>query len=65
LSIENHALFFYQKKEINTFLGDIVKHVGSEKDRTAVYPSLLSIVDKVLLYITDFAVLFGLVSSQP
>ena len=50
----------FTKKEINTLLGDIVKHVQTDRIFEHFYPQLQSIISKVLIYITDFNMLFSM-----
>ena len=50
-----------QKKEINTLIGDIIQHVQPDRKFENFYPQLHSIVAKILIYITDFNVLFSMV----
>jgi hypothetical protein len=50
----------FTKKEVNTLLGDIIKHVQPDRAFENFYPQLQSIVSKILVYITDFNVLFSM-----
>ena len=51
-----------QKKEINTLLGDIIRHIQPDRIFESFYSQLQSIASKILIYITDYSVLFSLVS---
>ncbi|KAG1676021.1 UPF0505 protein C16orf62 [Nymphon striatum] len=48
------------KKEVNTFLSDIIKHVTPDRAFEKHYQQLYSIVDKILSHIHDFAILFSM-----
>lgn len=52
------------KKEINTLVGDIIRHVQPDRIFEKFYPQLQSIVSKILVYVTDFSVLFSMVRVQ-
>jgi hypothetical protein len=54
----------FTKKEINTLLGDIIKHIQPDRLFENFYPQLQSIVSKILVYITDFSLLFSLVKIE-
>ncbi len=49
-----------QKKEVNTLLGDIIKHLQPDRAFENFYSQLQSIVSKILANITDFSVLFSM-----
>lgn len=55
-------LFFSKKKEINTLLGDIIKHIQPDRSFEKFYSQLQSIVSKILTYLTDFNILFSMVN---
>ncbi|CAG0921980.1 unnamed protein product [Notodromas monacha] len=59
------VLKHFSTKEVNAFIGNVVKHVALEKDRESIYPSLHSILDKILLSIVDFAALFAMDKFLP
>ncbi|KAH9503976.1 VPS35 endosomal protein sorting factor-like [Bulinus truncatus] len=48
------------KREINTFLGDIIKHMTPDRAYEEFYPQLQSIVIKILAHQHDFSLLFAL-----
>ncbi len=54
----------FSKKEINTLLGDIVRHVQPDRIFERFYPQLQSIVSKILVYVTDFSILFSMVKQS-
>ena len=48
------------KKEINTLVGDIIRHVQPDRIFEKFYAQLQSIVSKILVYVTDFGALFSM-----
>jgi len=54
----------FTKKEINALLGDIIKHVQPDRIFERFYPQLQSIVSKILVYISDFSILFSMVNQS-
>ena len=54
----------FTKKEINTLLGDIIRHVQPDRIFERFYPQLQSIVSKILVYMTDFSILFSMVKLK-
>ncbi|KAK0049257.1 UPF0505 protein [Biomphalaria pfeifferi] len=48
------------KREINTFLGDIIKHMTPDRAYEDFYPQLQSVVIKILAHQHDFSLLFSL-----
>ncbi|CAL1536882.1 unnamed protein product [Lymnaea stagnalis] len=48
------------KREINIFLGDIIKHMTPDRAYEDFYPQLQSVVSKVLAHQHDFSLLFSL-----
>lgn len=52
-----------QKKEVNTLLDDIIKHMTPNRAFERHYSEILSIVNKILPYFTDFSQLFAMVRS--
>ncbi|RNA42489.1 hypothetical protein BpHYR1_036590 [Brachionus plicatilis] len=50
----------FTKKEINTLIGDIIKHVQPDRQFENFYPQLQSIVSKILTYVTDYNILFSM-----
>ncbi|XP_059139678.1 VPS35 endosomal protein-sorting factor-like [Physella acuta] len=53
------------KREINTFLGDIIKHMTPDRAYEDFYPQLQSIVCKILAHQHDFSLLFSLEKFLP
>ena len=51
-----------QSREVNTFLGDIIRHMTPDRAYENYYPQLQAIVDKVLTHTRDFESLFTMVS---
>lgn len=62
LTYETIMLTNFQKKEINTILGDIIKHVTPDRAYEDFYPQLQSVVSKIMAHQHDFSLLFSLVS---
>ncbi|XP_071508661.1 VPS35 endosomal protein-sorting factor-like [Diadema antillarum] len=48
----------FTKKEVNTILGDIIKHMTPDRAFEQHYPQLQSVMSKVLAHMHNFAVLF-------
>ena len=61
MAFQNESNFSLQKKEINTFLGDIIKHMTPDRAYEEFYPQLMSVMSKVLAHQHDFSLLFALV----
>ena len=59
----NYNLF--QKREVNTFLGDIIRHMLPDRAYEDHYVQLQAIVAKILEHLHDFALLFSMVSETP
>ena len=55
-------VIFCQKREVNTILNDIIKHLTPDRAFEDFYPQLQSVVSKILVHMTDFSLLFSLVS---
>ncbi|XP_066291616.1 VPS35 endosomal protein-sorting factor-like isoform X2 [Branchiostoma lanceolatum] len=55
----------FTKREVNTILGDIIKHMVPDRAFEDFYPQLQSIVTKVLSHMHDFAVLFSMDKFLP
>ncbi|KAJ6657602.1 hypothetical protein lerEdw1_002318 [Lerista edwardsae] len=54
-----------QKREVNTVLADVIKHMTPDRAFEEAYPQLQSIIQKVITYFHDFAVLFSLEKFLP
>ena len=52
----------FQKREVNTTLADIIKHMTPDRAFEDFYPQLQSVVSKILVHMHDFSLLFSLVS---
>lgn len=50
-----------QRRELNTILGDIIKHMTPDRAFEDFYPQLQSITVKILDHLHDFSVLFAMV----
>ncbi|BFZ02646.1 hypothetical protein BsWGS_05685 [Bradybaena similaris] len=55
----------FGKKEINTILGDIIKHVTPDRAYEDFYPQLQSVVSKIMAHQHDFSLLFSLEKFLP
>ncbi len=51
----------FQKREVNTIVGDIIKHMTPDRAYEDFYPQLQSVVSKVLVHIREFSQLFSMV----
>jgi len=49
---------------VNTLLDDVIKHMIPDRAFESHYPDLVSIVNKVITHMTDFATLFSMVSGM-
>ena len=52
------------KKEVNAFLGDVIKHVQPDRIFEKFYPQLQLIAKKIVLSTIDFSVLFSIVLNS-
>ncbi|XP_077979506.1 VPS35 endosomal protein-sorting factor-like [Glandiceps talaboti] len=55
----------FSKREINTLLGDIIKHMTPDRAFEDFYPQLTSVISKVLANFHDFSELFGMDKFLP
>ncbi|ESO85799.1 hypothetical protein LOTGIDRAFT_195736 [Lottia gigantea] len=55
----------FGKREINTIIGDIIKHMTPDRAYEDYYPQLLSVVSKILVHQHDFSLLFSLEKFMP
>uniref|UniRef100_G3NMI0 VPS35 endosomal protein-sorting factor-like n=1 Tax=Gasterosteus aculeatus aculeatus TaxID=481459 RepID=G3NMI0_GASAC len=55
----------FSKREINTVLADIIKHMTPDRAFEDAYPQLQSVIGKVLAYFHDFSVLFSMERFLP
>ncbi|XP_038275814.1 VPS35 endosomal protein-sorting factor-like isoform X3 [Dermochelys coriacea] len=49
----------FTKREVNTVLGDVIKHMTPDRAFEDAYPQLQSIIQKIITYFHDFSVLFS------
>ncbi|OXB72752.1 UNVERIFIED_CONTAM: hypothetical protein H355_009933 [Colinus virginianus] len=54
-----------QKREVNTVLADVIKHMTPDRAFEDAYPQLQSIIQKVITYIYDFSLLFSVEKFLP
>uniref|UniRef100_A0A493SVS0 VPS35 endosomal protein-sorting factor-like n=1 Tax=Anas platyrhynchos platyrhynchos TaxID=8840 RepID=A0A493SVS0_ANAPP len=55
----------FKKREVNTVLADIIKHMTPDRAFEDAYPQLQSIIQKVITYIYDFSLLFSVEKFLP
>ncbi|KAJ8246244.1 hypothetical protein GJAV_G00265420 [Gymnothorax javanicus] len=55
----------FTKREVNTVLSDIIKHMTPDRAFEDAYPQLQSVIRKVLTYFHDFSVLFSMERFLP
>ncbi|XP_054990566.1 VPS35 endosomal protein-sorting factor-like isoform X2 [Sorex araneus] len=55
----------FTKREVNTVLADVIKHMNPDRAFEDSYPQLQSIIKKVIAHFHDFAVLFSVEKFLP
>uniref|UniRef100_A0A673YDG8 VPS35 endosomal protein-sorting factor-like n=1 Tax=Salmo trutta TaxID=8032 RepID=A0A673YDG8_SALTR len=55
----------FTKREVNTVLSDIIKHMTPDRAFEDAYPQLQSVIRKILTYFHDFSVLFSMERFLP
>uniref|UniRef100_F7C5U1 VPS35 endosomal protein-sorting factor-like n=1 Tax=Ornithorhynchus anatinus TaxID=9258 RepID=F7C5U1_ORNAN len=55
----------FTKREVNTVLADVIKHMTPDRAFEDAYPQLHSIIKKVIAYFHDFSVLFSVEKFLP
>uniref|UniRef100_A0A671TX52 VPS35 endosomal protein-sorting factor-like n=1 Tax=Sparus aurata TaxID=8175 RepID=A0A671TX52_SPAAU len=55
----------FTKREVNTILADIIKHMTPDRAFEDAYPQLQSVIRKILTYLHDFSVLFAMERFLP
>uniref|UniRef100_A0A3B3Y678 VPS35 endosomal protein-sorting factor-like n=1 Tax=Poecilia mexicana TaxID=48701 RepID=A0A3B3Y678_9TELE len=55
----------FAKREVNTVLADIIKHMTPDRAFEEAYPQLQSVIRKILTYFHDFSVLFSMERFLP
>uniref|UniRef100_A0A3Q2TGY7 VPS35 endosomal protein-sorting factor-like n=1 Tax=Fundulus heteroclitus TaxID=8078 RepID=A0A3Q2TGY7_FUNHE len=55
----------FTKREVNTVLADIIKHMTPDRAFEDAYPQLQSVIRKILTYFHDFSVLFSMERFLP
>uniref|UniRef100_A0A8C1LS91 VPS35 endosomal protein-sorting factor-like n=1 Tax=Cyprinus carpio TaxID=7962 RepID=A0A8C1LS91_CYPCA len=55
----------FTKREVNTVLADIIKHITPDRAFEDAYPQLQSVIKKILTYFHDFSVLFSMEKFLP
>ncbi|XP_031153773.1 VPS35 endosomal protein sorting factor-like isoform X1 [Sander lucioperca] len=55
----------FSKREVNTVLADIIKHMTPDRAFEDAYPQLQSVIRKILTYFHDFSVLFSMERFLP
>ncbi|XP_021918699.1 UPF0505 protein C16orf62 homolog isoform X2 [Zootermopsis nevadensis] len=59
------AVRHFSSREINTFLGDIIRHMTPERAYEHYYPQLQAVVDRLLTYTRDYESLFTMDKFLP
>ena len=54
-----------QKWEVHTLLDDVIKHMTPGRSFEKHYPELVSIINRILAHMTDFHILFSMVTPPP
>ncbi|XP_052347154.1 VPS35 endosomal protein-sorting factor-like isoform X2 [Oncorhynchus keta] len=54
-----------QKREVNTVLSDIIKHIMPDRAFEDAYAQLQSVIRKILTYFHDFSILFSMERFLP
>ncbi|XP_037610295.1 VPS35 endosomal protein sorting factor-like isoform X1 [Sebastes umbrosus] len=55
----------FTKREVNTVLADVIKHMTPDRAFEDAYPQLQSVIRKILTYFNDFSVLFSMERFLP
>ncbi|XP_075949259.1 VPS35 endosomal protein-sorting factor-like isoform X1 [Anarhichas minor] len=55
----------FSKREVNTVLADVIKHMTPDRAFEDAYPQLQSVIRKILTYFYDFSVLFSMERFLP
>ncbi|XP_029953545.1 VPS35 endosomal protein sorting factor-like [Salarias fasciatus] len=55
----------FTKREVNTVLADMIKHMTPDRAFEDAYPQLQSVIQKILTYFHDFSVLFSMERFLP
>ncbi|CAF92818.1 unnamed protein product, partial [Tetraodon nigroviridis] len=63
--VNSSSLFLSQKREVNTVLADIIKHMTPDRAFEDAYPQLQSAIWKILEYFHNFSVLFSMERFLP
>ncbi len=53
---------FVQKKEVNTLLDDIIKHLTPDRAFESHYSDLMSVISRIVTHMTDYNHVFSMVS---
>ena len=53
----------YQKREVNTLLEDVIKHMIPDRAFEKHYSNLVSIISRIITHMTDYAILFSMVTD--
>ena len=51
-----------QKREVNTLLDDVIKHMAPDRAFESHYSDLVSIVNRIVAHMTDYSQVFSMVS---
>nr|XP_046233365.1 VPS35 endosomal protein-sorting factor-like isoform X2 [Scatophagus argus] len=55
----------FTKREVNTILADVIKHMTPDRAFEDAYPQLQSVISKILIYFHNFSVLFSMERFLP
>uniref|UniRef100_A0A6I8QAG6 VPS35 endosomal protein-sorting factor-like n=1 Tax=Xenopus tropicalis TaxID=8364 RepID=A0A6I8QAG6_XENTR len=65
ITVEPLILCILQKREVNTILADIIKHMTPDRAFEDAYQQLQSVITKVITHFQDFSVLFSVEKFLP
>ena len=58
----NNFFCLIQKREVNTLLDDVIKHMSPDRAFESHYSDLVSIINRITAHMTDFYQVFSMVS---
>lgn len=60
-----YAVKHFGKREVNTFLGDIIRHMLPDRAFENHYPQLTRVIDRILAHMHDFSIVFSMDKFLP
>ncbi|XP_054717134.1 VPS35 endosomal protein-sorting factor-like [Uloborus diversus] len=60
-----YAVKHFSKREVNTFLGDIIRHMLPDRSFEQHYPQLSRVMDRILSHMHDFSIVFSMDKFLP